>query len=409
MRTTLPATPLSSSRCLAARHASLANAGAAQLAPRRAALRHVRRRIVAVDEGKKEGLTKDTKQALREAIPKVPALRADLWENTIWSKQRKQGAAARASSASSNGKPAVGTAPAGATTAGALQGKKVPVAAPSREPPASVLSAALVALLKEANLNNPSGIDEDNREEVDELVAKLEDAGAAQTSPLQREELYGNYSVAYTSAGSGQRGAPAGGRFRGSIGRLLFKTKGLYQNVRKPKEVANLVCFALFGLVAGSVALRGKLEALEDGKSVRVQFEKPRLRVGPLTMSFGPTSQVELATTYLDDKVRLGKGSRGSTFVFVRGGNGADDVAPQVEQLYSARALGVASTLALAVTLLVGAFFLGMKLAPLVNAPSALGLPLGAAVVVLVCMLGAVFFNGGIVQGDQDKSIPQGA
>lgn len=34
----------------------------------------------------------------------------------------------------------------------------------------------------------------------------------------------------------------------------------------------------------------------------------------------GPPSSVQLATTYLDDRVRLGKGSRGSLFVFTRGG-----------------------------------------------------------------------------------------
>lgn len=34
----------------------------------------------------------------------------------------------------------------------------------------------------------------------------------------------------------------------------------------------------------------------------------------------GPPSSVQLSTTYLDDKVRLGKGSRGSLFVFARGG-----------------------------------------------------------------------------------------
>lgn len=34
----------------------------------------------------------------------------------------------------------------------------------------------------------------------------------------------------------------------------------------------------------------------------------------------GPPSSVQLATTYLDETVRLGKGSRGSLFVFTRGG-----------------------------------------------------------------------------------------
>lgn len=35
---------------------------------------------------------------------------------------------------------------------------------------------------------------------------------------------------------------------------------------------------------------------------------------------FGPSSSVILTTTWLDDRVRLGRGSRGSRFVFLRGG-----------------------------------------------------------------------------------------
>lgn len=34
----------------------------------------------------------------------------------------------------------------------------------------------------------------------------------------------------------------------------------------------------------------------------------------------GPPSSVVLKTTYVDERVRLGKGSRGSLFVFTRGG-----------------------------------------------------------------------------------------
>jgi hypothetical protein len=34
----------------------------------------------------------------------------------------------------------------------------------------------------------------------------------------------------------------------------------------------------------------------------------------------GPPSSVQLTTTYLDERIRLGKGSRGSLFVFTRGG-----------------------------------------------------------------------------------------
>jgi hypothetical protein len=39
-----------------------------------------------------------------------------------------------------------------------------------------------------------------------------------------------------------------------------------------------------------------------------------------ISLRIGPESSVVLTTTYLDERVRLGKGSRGSRFIFVRGG-----------------------------------------------------------------------------------------
>jgi hypothetical protein len=45
----------------------------------------------------------------------------------------------------------------------------------------------------------------------------------------------------------------------------------------------------------------------------------------------GPPSSVQLSTPYLDERVRLGKGSRGSLFVFTRGG--AADEAGESQRL----------------------------------------------------------------------------
>lgn len=61
----------------------------------------------------------------------------------------------------------------------------------------------------------------------------------------------------------------------------------------------------------------GKLKALDD-KWIKVVFEPPQLRLGALEFQYGVQSEVELEITYIDDKVRLGKGSRGSLFVFER-------------------------------------------------------------------------------------------
>ena len=129
-----------------------------------------------------------------------------------------------------------------------------------REAEAAALSLQLVQLLEASNLENLSGVEEAQTQQVDELVAKLEEIGKLQPPPLKQEQVFGNYSVAYTSTGAGQRGAPAGGRFRGKLGRRIFKTRGLYQNVVKPKEVANLICFALIGLIKGAEPQRGQLQ-----------------------------------------------------------------------------------------------------------------------------------------------------
>ena len=54
---------------------------------------------------------------------------------------------------------------------------------------------------------------------------------------------------------------------------------------------------------------------------MQVDFEPPRLSLpGGICLAVGPTSSVVLATTYLDKRVRLGRGGRGSSFVFTRGG-----------------------------------------------------------------------------------------
>ena len=60
----------------------------------------------------------------------------------------------------------------------------------------------------------------------------------------------------------------------------------------------------------------------------QVDFERPVIKLLGLCLRIGPPSDVLLRTTYLDDRVRLGKGSRGSRFVFTRGGSSELEGAP---------------------------------------------------------------------------------
>ena len=145
----------------------------------------------------------------------------------------------------------------------------------------------------------------------------------SQIKPLSNPKIFGYYDVAYTKAGSKQDGAPAGGAFRSKLGKFIFKTEGLEQNLVEPNFVENRVAFELFGCIPGEVKLRGTFEQSKahdnDGKTVRAQFGSPTFRIfGLPALPIGPKSEVTLATTYIDDRVRLGLGGRGSRFVFRR-------------------------------------------------------------------------------------------
>lgn len=65
------------------------------------------------------------------------------------------------------------------------------------------------------------------------------------------------------------------------------------------------------------VACAGTLTT-DDYVWADVSFRRPTFKLGPLSFNFGGESSVRLATTYLDERIRLGKGSRGSSFVFKR-------------------------------------------------------------------------------------------
>ncbi|KAL3137903.1 hypothetical protein ABBQ38_005152 [Trebouxia sp. C0009 RCD-2024] len=160
---------------------------------------------------------------------------------------------------------------------------------------------------------------------VNDLIDRLEDIGHRQIPrPLDNAHIFGNFNVAFSSTQrtSEQNGQPAGGNFRSKPGRLFFQTRELCQSIFKPDLATNKVGFAILGFISGSVGLRGTFTPEGDNKdTVKVSFEPPRVSLpGGISLAVGPTSSVVLSTTYLDERVRLGKGGRGSRFVFTRGG-----------------------------------------------------------------------------------------
>ena len=159
------------------------------------------------------------------------------------------------------------------------------------------------------------------------------------TSALDDPLLFGNYDVAFvaTSRAQAQEGNPAGGRFRGRLGRLLYRNEGLYQNILRDTEgrtlAVNYIRGRLFSRVPLSVILRGVVAPLApvdraalttkygtplSAGTVRADFEPPLVTLGGIGLRVGPPSSVVLDTPYVDAAMRLGVGSRGSTFLFKR-------------------------------------------------------------------------------------------
>jgi len=165
------------------------------------------------------------------------------------------------------------------------------------------------------------------------------------------ELLFGNYDVSFVSTGDDQRGNPAGGSYRGSFGKLVFDSQGVYQHILPPSKgdtkpvVINYIVGKFLSWLYLSVILRGKATVVSPEERQKIEsrfpggasgslftpptvcanFEPPLLGVSfdlqkpPLfSIRVGPPSSVVLDTPAVTPRVRLGRGSRGSLFVFHR-------------------------------------------------------------------------------------------
>jgi len=103
----------------------------------------------------------------------------------------------------------------------------------------------------------------EQRDATDANLAELESIGKTQApNSLADPLIFGDYDVTYVSTGRRQIGNPAGGRFRGGLGAMLFRTIGLEQNLYEPNVVVNRVAFLVLGLIPGEVVLNGTFAAL---------------------------------------------------------------------------------------------------------------------------------------------------
>lgn len=220
-----------------------------------------------------------------------------------------------------------------------------------------------------AKRGGPSSKTMEERARIRAAVEELENAGESQPNQLEDSRLFDNYEVAYFDRSvdgdrhAGYRNATRPFGLRSKVLGSLFSLRHSFQHVVRPNVVVNFVGFRFCGLPA-SVIARGTYQPLDavtvaqlraehgtplrDTTSVRITFDKPRVVVGPrgacLGFELGGASAqppVELCTTYLDEKLRLGLAARGGRFVFTRGGAASVPQADEWAELLDARPVGL--------------------------------------------------------------------
>lgn len=285
----------------------------------------------------------------------------------------------------------------------------------------------------------------EQKEQIFRLITQLEEAGEGRDY-LEEGSVFGKYEVAYVGAPSSRVANPAGGRWRGGLGRLLCPTRGLYQHLLKipadPSEgkdsgpsnadatAVNLLEVALLGLLPVAVVLHGPARRLSPSEraavsseratpgglsanAVRANFEAPRLALGsrgrgllglarhipPLRLRAGPRTSVVLDASYVDERVRIGKGASGIRFVFTRAEE--DPNADIWQRVLAGRPFGARA---------LGGTLLAAGAAGAARAAAVRGAGLAAAVAagpwVLLALFGflAMRSSGGIVEGQPRKA-----
>jgi hypothetical protein len=214
---------------------------------------------------------------------------------------------------------------------------------------------------------DPKNNDPAIRQSVSELRDEESLESATNSDLSLFTPLLGNYNVS-CSLPSEPSEKPVGGKWNNGI----FSIQQTWQHLvpaLKPQSVAQavnvIVLKAFFWRI--HVILRGDAYAIDQDervqiaakrntpgglslRTVRADFDPPRIVFSNkakrvlLCLSLGPPSSVILDTPFCDDRVRIGKGSKGSQFVFVRSD---DPVADEWKELVNIKVVSKRQLLAL--------------------------------------------------------------
>lgn len=152
-------------------------------------------------------------------------------------------------------------------------------------------------------------------------------------------DMYGDYVVMYSMTTKRQKSPPVGGLLRTRLGRLIFQPAGTFEHLIAADTVVQLLCFRFLGILPGCVSLKGRITFESGSNDMTFQFQQPRLCVGPLVFQYGPQPKLATSFIYLDDRVRVMQGRRGSRFVFIRRRDGQFPLADRWKYVFNSKPL----------------------------------------------------------------------
>mmetsp|Transcript_15635 Transcript_15635/g.28257 ORF Transcript_15635/g.28257 Transcript_15635/m.28257 type:complete len:346 (-) Transcript_15635:312-1349(-) len=235
--------------------------------------------------------------------------------------------------------------------------------------------------------------------------------------------VLGNYNVTHVIP-SKPNEKPVGGKWSRGPAQALLKTRRQLQHLLAPKrtnsvaEAVNVISMSALGdSFRIHVILRGdafpvtRLERQDivqkrqisgglSPRTVRADFDPPRIVVARgkfslLNLSVGPPSSVVLDTPYCDERIRIGKGSRGSWFIFKPC---FDDEANEWKGWVAQRPVRKSKALAV-LTATLGIGFAGLQQKGLWRISGAV-----LSTVSLLCGAVIAFSTGGIEQDDNNEA-----
>eukprot|EP00252_Welwitschia_mirabilis_P006893 TRINITY_DN1782_c0_g1_i1.p1 TRINITY_DN1782_c0_g1~~TRINITY_DN1782_c0_g1_i1.p1 ORF type:complete len:250 (-),score=25.57 TRINITY_DN1782_c0_g1_i1:260-1009(-) len=179
---------------------------------------------------------------------------------------------------------------------------------PETEKNADALVETLLSMVQ--NSDRGAKLSKEEQETVANTISDLE--RYCIDEPLASPLIFGEWDVEYSS-----NPTSTGGYYRSALGRLVLETKSMIQVLQAPNVVQNKVAFRAIHQINGEVSLEGTFTALSN-TCIEIKFEPPKLVLGPFNLQYGADSKVKISILYLDEKVRIGRGSRGSIFIFKR-------------------------------------------------------------------------------------------